>query len=229
MPKSKTEDLTAPSKKFANLLKAAKRLSLSGEELETLIDDVVPMLKRKLDLLLHQSPGNDQLEKELTAVLEDELPKVLANYGLAHIKSNKNAILFIVKQMGSDITDLRIKKIVDRSISHSDQNLADQLAAELGIRDEHLKHFKSSVLPKLKKHTKAMYRNKVSENGDIDDQEGFNKFIIENVFIDEFENHVYIRSATDDKNRAILLPEADAIVHQMLEMWMNEVVAEKPA
>jgi hypothetical protein len=74
-----------------------------------------------------------------------------------------------------------------------------------------------------------MYRNKVSENGDIDDREGFNKFIIENVFIDEFENHVYIRSATDDKNRAILLPEADVIVHQMLEMWMNEVVAEKPA
>ena len=229
MPNSKTEDLTAPSKKYANLLKAAKRLSVSGDELETLLDDVVPILKRKLDLLLHQSAGNDQLEDDLAAVLEDELPKVLANYGLEHIKSNKNAILFVVKQMGSDISDLRIKKIVDRCISHSDQNLADQLAAELGIRDEHMKHFKSSVLPKLKKHTKAMYRNKVSENGDMDDREGFNKFIIENVFIDEFENHVYIRSATDDKNRAILLPEADAIVHQMLEMWMNEVVAEKPS
>ena len=225
----KTEDLTPHSKRYTNLLNAAKRLSVSAEDLETLIDDIVPMLKRKLDLKLHQSPGSDQLENDLAAVMEKELPKVLANYGLEHVKSNKNAILFVVKQMDIDITDLRIKKIVDRCISHSDQNLADQLAAELGIRDEHIRHFKSSVLPKLKKHTKSMYRNKVHGGDAIEDQEGFNKFIIENVFIDEFENHVYIRSATDEKNRAILLPEANAIVHQMLEMWMNEVVAEKPA
>ncbi|KPJ75209.1 MAG: hypothetical protein AMJ54_15570 [Deltaproteobacteria bacterium SG8_13] len=225
----KTEDLSSQSKRYNNLLKAAKRLSVSAEELGTLLDDIVPMLKRKLDLMNHQSPGNNQLEKDLATVMDKELPKVLANYGLEHIKSNKNVMLFVVKQIVPDITDLRIKKIVDRSISHSDQNLADQLAAELGIRDEHIQHFKSSVLPKLKKHTKSMYRNKVGGGGTIEDPEGFNKFIIENVFIDEFENHVYIRSATDEKNRAILLPEANAIVYQMLEMWMNEVVAEKPA
>lgn len=223
----KTEDLTSPSKRYKNLLTAAKRLSVSAEDLQTLIDDVVPMLKRKLELMLHQSADNGQLENELATVMEKELPMVLANYGLQHIKSNKNAILFLIKQMGLNITDLRIKRIVDRCISYSDQNLADQLAAELGIRGEHVQHFKSSVLPKLKKHTKSMYRNKVNENGGIEDQEEFNNFIIENVFIDEFENHVYIRSATDEQNRAILLPEADAIVHQMLQMWMNEVVAEK--
>lgn len=226
MPKAKTEDLTAPSKKIANLVKVAKRLSVESSDLETLLDDIVPMLRRKLELLPHKSADNNHLEEDIVTVMEKELPIVLANYGMEQIRSNKNAMLFIIKQMVPDVTDLRIKKIVDRCISHSDRNLADQLAVELGIREEHVVHFKSSVLPKLKKHTKSMYRNKV-HGGNIEDREGFNKFIIENVFIDEFENHVYIRSATDEKNRAILLPEANAIVHQMLDMWMNEVVAEK--
>ena len=226
MPKAKTEDLTAPSKKIANLVKVAKRLSVETSELETLLDDIVPMLRRKLELLPHKSVDNNHLEGDIVTVMEKELPIVLANYGMEQIRSNKNAMLFIIKQMVPDVTDLRIKKIVDRCISHSDRNLADQLAVELGIREEHVVHFKSSVLPKLKKHTKSMYRNKV-HGGNIEDREEFNKFIIENVFIDEFENHVYIRSATDEKNRAILLPEANAIVHQMLDMWMNEVVAEK--
>lgn len=223
----KTEDLTSQSRKFTNLTKAAKRLAVSAEDLATLIDDVVPILKRKLELMPHKSSGNNHLEDDIAMILEKELPVVLANYGLKHIKSNKNAMLFMVKQMVPKITDLRIKQIVDQNISHSDQNLADLLAVELCIRDEHLSHFKSSVLPKLKKHTKSMYRNKVRESGAVEDQEGFNKFIIENVFIDEFENHVYIRSATDEQNRAILLPEAMTIVSRMLEMWMNEVVAEK--
>ena len=223
----KTEDLTNQSKKINNLQKAAKRLAVSAEELETLIDDVVPILRRKLDLMAHQSAGNNHLEKNIAVAMEQELPTILANYGLEHIKSNKNAMLFVVKQTVPDITDLRIKPIVDRSISHSDKNLADQLAAELCIRDDHLEHFKSSVLPKLKKHTKSMYRNKLRDSGAVEDPEEFNKFIIENVFIDEFENHVYIRSATDEKNKAILLPEAHAIVSRMLEMWMNEVVAER--
>ncbi len=225
----KTEDLSSLSQRYGNLKKVAQRLSISAEDLETLMDDIVPMLKRKIDLMLHQPQGNDHLENDIATVMEKELPMVLANYGLEHIKSNKNAMLFVIKQTVPDITDLRIKRIVDRCISHSDRNLADQLAVELGIRDEHIHHFKSAVLPKLKKHTKLMYRNKVNEGGTIEDEEGFNKFIIENVFIDEFENHVYIRSSTDEKNRAILLPEANAIVHQMLKTWMNEVVAEKSA
>ena len=222
----KTGDLTAPSKKIANLVKIAKRLSLEVEDLETLLDDIVPMLKRKLDLLPNKSADNNHMENDIATVMKKELPKVLANYGLEQIRSNKNAMLFAVKHMVPDVTDLRIKRIVDQCISHSDRSLADQLAVELGIRDDHIVHFKSSVLPKLKKHTKSMYRNKVTD-GNIEDREEFNKFIIENVFIDEFENHVYIRSVTDEKNRAILLPEANEIVHQMLDMWMNEVMAEK--
>ena len=222
----KTEDLSVQTKRISNLVKIAERLAISAEELETLIDDIVPVLKRKLELLPHQSKGNQHLEDNIAEVLEKELPIVLANYGLEQVKSNKNAMLFIVKQMAPKITDLRIKKMVDRSISHSDQHLADQLCVELFIRDEHIIHFKSTVLPKLKKHTKAMYRNKLRDGGSIDDPEEFNKFIIENVFIDEFENHVYIRSATDDRNRAILLPEAMDIVNQMLQTWMNEVVVE---
>ena len=225
----KTDDLTAFSKKIANLPKIAKRLTVSTDVMETLIDDIVPMLKRKLDLLSPASSRNNHIENDIATIMDKELPEVLANYGLEQVKSNKNALLFIVKQMVPDLTDLRIKQIVDRSISGSDQNLADQLAAELSIRGEHIEHFKSSVLPKLKKHTKSMYRNKVRESGSIENRDGFNKFIIENVFIDEFENHVYIRSATDEKNKAILLPAANTIVHQMLEMWMNEVIAEKPA
>lgn len=224
----KTEDLSQQSKRYSNLQKVARRLTISAEELETLMDDIVPMLQRKLELMPHRSEGNNHLEIDIAAVIEKELPTVLANYGLEHIKSNKNVMLFVVKQMVPNITDLRIKRIVDRSVSHSDRNLADQLAAELGIRGEHIHHFKSTVLPKLKKHTKSMYRNKVREGETIEEQEAFNRFIIENVFIDEFENHVYIRSATDEKNRAILLPEASAIVHRMLETWMNEVKAEKP-
>ena len=72
-----------------------------------------------------------------------------------------------------------------------------------------------------------MYRNKIRNGDTLDNSEKFNQFIIENVFIDEFENHVYIRSATDKNNRAILLPEANTIAMSMITAWMNEVKAEE--
>ncbi len=72
-----------------------------------------------------------------------------------------------------------------------------------------------------------MHRNKIRNGDTLENPETFNQFIIENVFIDEFENHVYIRSATDKNNRAILLPEADTIAMNMITAWMNEVKAEE--
>jgi hypothetical protein len=61
----------------------------------------------------------------------------------------------------------------------------------------------------------------------IEDSKAFNQFIIDNVFIDEFENHPYIRSVTDKNNKAILLPETKSVAMQLITTWMNEVIAEE--
>jgi len=222
-----TQDVSSQSQDIGKLEKFAKALGIEIEDAQTLVSDIMPMLKRKFDLLAQEPEGEENVENRMQRILHKELAVVLSNYGLSQLRPNKTVMLYVLKKIAPDITDLRAKQIVDQQVNHSDQSLADQLAEKLGIRDTHVQNFKTKVLPKLKKHTKSMYRNKIRNGDMLENSETFNQFIIENVFIDEFENHVYIRSATDKNNRAILLPEADTIVMNMITAWMNEVKAEE--
>ena len=122
-----------------------------------------------------------------------------------------------------DITDLRAKQLVDLQVYQSAKMLAEELATQLGIRTTHIHQFRSQIVPKLKKHTKNMYKKKLQGKDPKNDIAGFKQFVIDNVFIDEFENHPFIRTTTDKSNRAILLPKAKKIALKMITAWMDEV------
>lgn len=221
-----TQDITASSREIKGLIKLAKHLGIDPEDADTLVSEIIPILKRKLDLLSRASNSSGNLEGTVQKILQEEVPIVLSNYALGQLRSNKSALLFLAKKISPAVTDLRAKQLVDRLVLRADRSLADQLAAQLGIRDTHVQDFNKKVLPKIKKYTKAMYRKKIQNGDAIDNSEAFDQFIIDNVFIDEFENHFYIRSATDDNNRAILLPEAKMVALKMLSAWKNEIKGE---
>jgi hypothetical protein len=47
------------------------------------------------------------------------------------------------------------------------------------------------------------------------------QFVIDNIFIDEFENHPFVRSFTDRNNRAILPPKARIIAIKLISAWLK--------
>jgi hypothetical protein len=103
--------------------------------------------------------------------------------------------------------------------------LAEELATQLGIRANHRHEFRSQIVPKLKKHTTNMCKKRGKTKNPKNDIAGFKQFVIDNVFIDEFENHPFIRTTTDKTNRAILPPKAKKIALKMIADWMDEVGA----
>lgn len=220
----KTTPLGAASQRINEL---AGHLGIDADDADTLVSDIIPLLSRKFALFSRGARQDTPLENRIQLILQDELPKVLSNYALDDLMTNKNVVLFFIKNLAPELSDLRAKQLVDQNVSQADQSLADQLAYHLGVRVEQLQHFKEKVIPRLKKYTKAMYRKKVRDKESLADTAAYSQFIIDNVFIDEFENHPYIRSVTDKDNRAILLPEAKGIAVQMIAAWKNEVVAEE--
>jgi hypothetical protein len=221
-------DKNTSSSQVANRLKElAGHLGIDTDDAETLIADVIPILSRKFALYARSATPEEPIENRIQNILKDELPNILSNYALTDLTKNKSVMLFFVKNLAPELTDLRVKQLVDLKFSEADRSLADQLAQELGVRDAQLQHFKKKVIPKLKKYTKAMYRKKAHNKESKAESSAYSQFIIDNVFIDEFENHPYIRSVTDNDNRAILLPQAKEIAFQMISAWKKEVIAEE--
>jgi hypothetical protein len=214
--------LTPPKRK--DLAPIAKQLGIGLDDADTLVSDIIPLLKRKFKLLSGKSNYSQSgTEKYLTSILDEELPKIFTNYALTKLRNNKTVLIYVIKNVSPDITDLRAKQLVDLQVYRSSKILAEQLAAQLGIRTTHIHEFRSQIVPKLKKHTKNMYKKKLQGKDPKNDIAGFKQFVIDNVFIDEFENHPFIRTATDKSNRAILLPKAKNIALKMITAWMNEV------
>jgi hypothetical protein len=222
-----TDKITSSNPGSGRLRGLAGHLGIDMDDADTLIADIIPILSRKFALLSRGSTKNEPIENQIQAVLQDELPSILSNYALDNLMTNKSVMLFFVKNLAPELTDLRAKQLVDRNFNQADQSLADQLAYHLGVRPEQLQHFKSKVIPQLKKYTQAMYRKKVRNGKSSVNPAAYSQFIIDNVFIDEFENHPYIRSVTDKDNRAILVPEAKKIAIEMISAWKNEIVAEQ--
>ena len=202
----------------------AKQLSIGLDDTDTLVTDIIPLLKRKFKLLSRKSKSSQtDTEKILTSILGGELPKVFSNYALTKLKNNKTVLIYVVKNLTSDITDLRAKQLVDLQVYQSAKMLAEELATQLGIRTTHIHEFRSQIVPRLKKHTTNMYKKRLQTQDPKNDIAGFKQFVIDNVFIDEFENHPFIRTTTDKSNRAILPPKAKKIALDMITAWMDEV------
>jgi hypothetical protein len=222
-----TDKITSSSPASGRLQELAGHLGIDTDDAETLISDIIPILSRKFALSSRGKKQEEQLENRIQNVLQEELPNILSNYALENLMTNKTVMFFFIKNLAPELTDLRAKQLVDQKFSQADRSLADRLAYHLGVRDEQLQHFKDKVIPQLKKYTKAMYRKKVQKSESNVDSAAYSQFIIDNVFIDEFENHPYIRSVTDKDNRAILQPDAKDVAIQMILAWKNEVVAEE--
>jgi len=211
-------------RKIKGLGPIAKQLGIGLDDTDTLVTDILPILKRKFKLLSRASKSSQtDTEKNLTSILDGELPKVFSNYALTKLGNNKTVLIYVVKNLSPDITDLRAKQLVDFQVYQSAKMLAEELATQLGIRTTHIHEFRSQIVPKLKKHTKNMYKKRLQTKDLKNDIAGFKQFVIDNVFIDEFENHPFIRTTTDKSNRAILPPKAKKIALKMITAWMDEV------
>lgn len=75
---------------------------ISKQDKETLLDDIVPMLKIRFgklyDIVSLDSPEPPDLNLLMNSVLE-KAPKVLSMHGLSHLKDSKTARNFLIKKI----------------------------------------------------------------------------------------------------------------------------------
>ena len=215
---------TISLKENSNPRRLAEKLGIDESQVDTILNDIVPVLKRKFELLFEKSTGSKAgLESVVNEILTREVPKVLSNYALSHLQNKKIVLIYLLKTMSPQVTDLQAKYLIDKQSRKSVQALEDQLTAQLGIHTDYITDFKKKVIPKIRRDTKTFYRKKLQTEGHISHPEELNQFIIDNVFIDEFENQPFIRSSTDENNRAILEPEVKSIAIKLISVWMTQV------
>lgn len=203
----------------------AIEVGIDEDDAVTVLNDVMPILKRKLELAAAKTGSSTIDVRRAKKLINDEVPKVLSNYALTHLKNNRKFLSFLVKRLFG-LTDKQARKLIDKIKKQSPRALAEQLAAQLGIHPTEIQTFTKKIIPKIRSYSKSMLRKKLENERSIEDPEKYYQFIIDNVFIDEFENHPFIRSTTDASNQAILNPEALDTAYQLLGTWAKEVAAE---
>ena len=206
-------------------LPLAIELSIDEDDADTVLKDVLPILKRKLVLIAAESGSSTMDVHRAKKLIIDEVPQVLASYALTDLRNNPSFLIFLVKQLFG-LTDQRAQKLIDIITRKSTPVLAEQLASQLGIHPTKVQIFIENVIPKIRNYSKSMLRKKLETERSIEEPDKYYQFIVDNVFIDEFENHPYIRSTTDATNRAVLQPEALKTAFQLLGNWTKEVFAE---
>jgi len=204
----------------------AGQLDITKDDAETLLFDIMPVLKRKYVLLNHESASPDEINI-MKILLNQEVPKVFSNYALSHLISKKTALVFLIKKISQNIDNQQIKQLISNREKQPVTSLYDQFAVSMGINPTYLKEFKFKVMPTIKKYTMSMCRKKLADKKQVGNFEGFVEFIIDNVFIDEFENYIYVRPATDKNNKAILPPKAKEIAIKMISIWITQIYAEE--
>jgi hypothetical protein len=116
-----TNDTGSPGPPSDKLLKLAGHLGIDPEDAETFATDIIPFLNRRFALLTHAATTNEPVENRIQTILQEELPRVLSNYALDDLKANKSVMLFLVKLLAPELTDLRVKQLVDRQAGQADQ------------------------------------------------------------------------------------------------------------
>ena len=208
--------------KNENLAYLVKELGIEENDADALLSDVFPMVKRKYDLLRQKSSLVAQNDKSIMQIiLNDEVPVVFQNYALANLQNNEEILAMLMNYISEQMSVSAAKQFIEKNFEQDEDTLAHRLAEEMGISRSYLKDFKAKIIPEIKKFTIAMYRKKLREQGDIDKADSFMQFVIDNIFIDEFENQPFIRSFTDKNNRAILPPKARNIAVKLISVWLK--------
>ena len=200
----------------------AKELGIKENDADALLVDVFPMIKRKYDLLRQKSSLVAQNEKSIIQIiLNDEVPVVFQNYALANLQNNEEILAMLINYISEQMSVSAAKQFIEKHFEQDEDTLAHRLAEEMGVSKSNLKDFKAKVIPEIKKFTIAMYRKKPRNQGHTDQEDSFMQFVIDNIFIDEFENHPFVRSFTDRNNRAILPPKARNIAIKLISAWLK--------
>ena len=216
---SKNHLFAGNNKHIAHL---AKELGIEKDDADTLISEVFPMIKRKYDLLRQKSSLVAQNDKSIMQIiLNDEVPVVFRNYAIANLQNNEEILVMLINYISAQMSVSAAKKFIEKHFQQDEDILAHRLAEEMGVSKTCLKDFKVKIIPEIKKFTIAMYRKKLREQGHIDKADSFMQFVIDNIFIDEFENHPFVRSFTDKNNRAILPPKARNIAVKLISVWLK--------
>ena len=173
------------------------------------------MLRQKSSLV-------GQNEKSIMQIiLNDEVPVVFQNYALTNLQHNEEILAILISYISEQMSVSAAKQFIENNFEQDENTLAHRLSEELGVSKANLKDFKTKVIPEIKKFTIAMYRRKLREQDNIDKADSFMQFVIDNIFIDEFENHPFVRSFTDKNNRAILPPKAKNIAAKLISAWLK--------
>ncbi|NNK84248.1 MAG: hypothetical protein HKO91_01695 [Desulfobacterales bacterium] len=205
-----------------NSVYLAKKLGIGKNDADTLLSDVFPMIKRKYDMLRQKSSLVAQNEKSIMQIiLHDEVPVVFQNYALTNLQHNEEILAILISYISEQMSVSAAKQFIENNFEQDEDTLAQGLSEELGVSKANLKDFKTKVIPEIKKFTISMYRRKLREQENIDKADSFMQFVIDNIFIDEFENHPFVRSFTDKNNRAILPPKAKNIAAKLISAWLK--------
>ena len=205
-----------------NIAYLIKELGIEKNNADTLLSDVFPMIKRKYDLLRQKSSLVEQNDKSiLQIILNDEVPVVFQNYALANLQNNEEILAMLINYISEQMSVSAAKQFIEKHFEQDEDTLAHRLAEEMGVSKSNLKDFKAKVIPEIKKFTIAMYRKKPRNQGHTDQEDSFMQFVIDNIFIDEFENHPFVRSFTDRNNRAILPPKARNTAVKLISVWLK--------
>jgi len=210
------------SQKNKNPASFAKELDIKKNDADTLLSDVFPMIKRKYDMLRQKSSLVAQNEKSIMQIiLNDEVPVVFQNYALTNLQNNEEILAILISYISEQMSVSAAKQFIENNFEQDEDTIAHQLSEEMGVSKANLKDFKAKVIPEIKKFTISMYRRKLREQDNIDKADSFMQFVIDNIFIDEFENHPFVRSFTDKNNRAILPPKAKNIAAKLISTWLK--------
>ena len=208
--------------KNKNPASLAKELDIGKNDADTLLSDVFPMIKRKYDMLRQKSSLVAQNEKSIMQIiLNDEVPVVFQNYALTNLQNNEEILAILISYISEQMSVSAAKQFIENNFEQDEDTLAHRLSEEMGVSKANLKDFKAKVIPEIKKFTISMYRRKLREQDNIDKADSFMQFVIDNIFIDEFENHPFVRSFTDKNNRAILPPKAKNIAAKLISTWLQ--------
>ena len=210
------------SQKNKNPASFAKELDIKKNDADTLLSDVFPMIKRKYDMLRQKSSLVAQNEKSIMQIiLNDEVPVVFQNYALTNLQNNEEILAILISYISEQMSVSAAKQFIENNFEQDEDTLAHRLSEEMGVSKANLKDFQAKVIPEIKKFTISMYRRKLREQDNIDKADSFMQFVIDNIFIDEFENHPFVRSFTDKNNRAILPPKAKNIAAKLISTWLK--------
>ena len=194
---------------------------------DTLFNDVVPILQRDFQLRKGSQASTPQVNQEvIRVVLSKKLPKVFSTHAISHLQGNSKVLFYLLKKLWDALPNATAKSMAEHHAKTFSVGLIKKLAENMGINRSHWPRFASEIIAPLQRSTQALYRQRLNQPDLMGSLDQFIAFVIDNMFIDEFENTNYIRTHTDKHNRAILPPKAKPVAQTLIKVWVCRLGAE---